>query len=239
MACYNRYAGLLPVAHLLMICLCLVPLVMPVSAADAEIEAYLGDMVTISGASYISDRIYLFFTGPGLPANGVTLTDTSQRADQGQFTTVDVGSDQSWSMRWDTSRISSSIDPGTYTVYATTEPVDKAHLGGSGTYKTVEVWLKDPHTSKVSVSYGASYTLNPEKHSSSSNEVPTLVFPSATPTPSPLPATAMMTVPAALPMTATPAPTKAALVPVTPLLAVLACMALSLVIMRNRTNKEE
>jgi len=237
MADYQRYAGLLPVALLFLICLYPVLLIMPVSAADTEIEAYLGDTVTISGASYISDRIYLFFTGPGLPANGVTLTDTSQRADQGQFTIVDVGSDQLWSMRWDTSRISSSIEPGTYIVYATTEPVDKAHLGGTSTYKTLEVWLQDPHTSKVSISGGTSYTLNPERHSSSSNEVPTLVFPSATPTPSPLPATVMMTVTTAPQTNATTAPAKTALLPVTSLLAVLACMAL--VILRNRTDNEE
>jgi len=237
MADYQRYAGLLPVALLFLICLYPVLLIMPVSAADTEIEAYLGDTVTISGASYISDRIYLFFTGPGLPANGVTLTDTSQRADQGQFTIVDVGSDQLWSMRWDTSRISSSIEPGTYIVYATTEPVDKAHLGGTSTYKTLEVWLKDPHTSKVSISGGTSYTLNPERHSSSSNEVPTLVFPSAAPTPSPLPATVMMTVTTAPQTNATTAPAKTALLPVTSLLAVLVCMAI--VILRNRTDNGE
>jgi hypothetical protein len=235
MADYHGYAGLRPVALLFLICLYLVLLIMPVSAADAEIEAYLGDTVTISGASYISDRIYLFFTGPGLPANGVTLTDTSQRADQGQFTIVDVGSDQSWSMRWDTSRISTSIDPGTYTVYATTEPVDKAHLGGTSTYKTLEVWLKDPHTSRVSISSGVSYTLNPEKLSSKPTVVPTFVFTSATP--SPPPETVMTTVTTDLPTTATAAPTKAALLPVTSLLAVLVCMAL--VLLRNRMDNGE
>jgi hypothetical protein len=228
MADYQRYAGLLPVALLFLICLYPVLLIMPVSAADTEIEAYLGDTVTISGASYISDRIYLFFTGPGLPANGVTLTDTSQRADQGQFTIVDVGSDQLWSMRWDTSRISSSIEPGTYIVYATTEPVDKAHLGGTSTYKTLEVWIQDPHTSKVSISGGTSYTLNPERHSST--EIRTPVFTS-------LPATVTTTVTTAPPAIAPTTTTKTALLPVTSLLAVLACMAL--VILRNRTDNEE
>jgi hypothetical protein len=228
MADYHRYAGLRPVALLFLICLYLVLLIMPVSAADAEIEAYLGDTVTISGASYISDRIYLFFTGPGLPASGVTLTDTSQRADQGQFTIVDVGSDQSWSMRWDTSRISTSIDPGTYTVYATTEPVDKAHLGGTSTYKTLEVWLKDPHTSKVSISAGASYTLNPEKLSSAVTR--TIVFTS-------LPTTMTTAIPTAPAAIATTATTKSGLFPISSLLALLVCMAL--VLLRNRTDNGE
>ena len=234
MSSYHGYTGLLPVALLFLICLSPLLLIMPVSAADAEIDTYLGDTVTIRGVSYISDRIYLFLTGPGLPENGVTLTDTSQRADEGHFTIVDVGSDQSWSMRWDTSRISGTIDPGTYIVYATTEPVDKAHLGGSNTYQTLEVWLKDSHTSKVSISTGTSYTLNPVEHPS--KEEPTLVFTSAIPTPAPLPTTVMMTVTTAPQTTASPSPTKTPLVPATSLLAVLVCLAL--IMMRSRGKNE-
>jgi hypothetical protein len=233
MACFNRYAGLMPVPHLLMTCLVLALFVLPVSAADAEIDTYLGDTVTISGVSYVSDRVYLFLTGPGLPDNGVTLTDTSQKAEDGKFTIVDAGSDQSWSFRWDTSRISQAIDPGVYLVYVTTEPVDKAHLGGTDTYKTLDVWLKDPHTSGVSVSAGASYTLNPEKHSSSSSDVPTFVFTSAPTTPAPVPTNAVTTVATAVPTTA---PTKAPSLPAIPLLAVLVCGALC--IMRHRNQKE-
>ena len=67
-------------------------------------------------------------TGPGLPENGVTLTDVTQRADQGQFTVVDVGSNQQWTMTWDTARLQSQIDPGTYTVYVVNAPVDKSQL---------------------------------------------------------------------------------------------------------------
>ena len=56
-------------------------------------------------------------TGPGLPDDGVTLTDTTKLASQGQFTMIDVDSSQQWSFTWDTSRIEDSINPGTYTVY--------------------------------------------------------------------------------------------------------------------------
>jgi hypothetical protein len=237
MADYHGYAGLLPVALLFLVCLYPVLFIMPVSAADAEIDAYMGDTVTISGVSYISNTIYLFFTGPGLPENGVMLTNPTRRADQGEFNIVDVGSDQTWSMRWDTSRVSSFIEPGTYTVYATSEPVDKAHLGGSDTYKTLDVWLKDPHISKGSSSASASYTLNPEKLSSKSTVVPTLVFTSATPSPSPPPTTVTMTVTTAPQTNATTAPAKTALLPVTSLLAVLVCMAI--VILQNRTDNGE
>ena len=234
MANNHGYAGLLPVALLFLVCLYPVLFIMPVSAADAEIDAYMGDMVTISGVSYISDRMYLFLTGPGLPENGVMLTSPTKRADQGEFNIVDVGSDQTWSFRWDTHRVSSFLDPGTYTVYATSEPVDKAHLGGSGSYKTVDVWLKDPQISKGSSGAKTSYTLNPEKLSSRSTVVPTLVFTSATP--SPTPETVTTNVTPAPQTTATP-PTKTALLPVTSLLAVLVCVAF--VILRNRTDNGE
>ena len=50
-------------------------------------------------------------TGPGLPANGVTLTDTSKQADQGNFNMIDVDNNQEWSMKWNTARIQNSIDP--------------------------------------------------------------------------------------------------------------------------------
>lgn len=221
------FAGLLPVALLILICLYPAQLVMPVSAADAEIDAELGDTITISGASYVSDRIYLFFTGPGLPANGVPLTDPTQRADQGQFTIVEVGSDQTWSMRWDTSRLSSVIKPGTYIVYATTEPVDKAHLGGTGTYKTLDVWLRDPKASRVSIG-GPSYTLNPEKHSSTQVWTPVFTSP---PTP---PATTVTTAATTAPPVPA-APTKTGLLPVTSLLAVLLVFAISMIQGRSGT----
>ncbi|OPY35365.1 MAG: hypothetical protein A4E35_02428 [Methanoregula sp. PtaU1.Bin051] len=207
----------------------------PVSAADDEIETYLGDTITIRGASYTSDRMYLFFTGPGLPANGVTLTDITQRADQGQFTMVDVADDQTWSYRWDTSRLSSVIDPGTYIVYASTQPVDRSALGGSSTYKTLEVWLKDPHTSKVSISGGTSYTMNPREQPTTSTEEPTPVTPSATLTTEP---TTVMTVNTTVLPTITVTP-KTALMPVTPLAALLGFMVFGIIMGKCREWEEK
>ncbi|NMC34304.1 MAG: hypothetical protein GYA36_17890, partial [Veillonellaceae bacterium] len=110
----------------------------------------------------------------------------------------DVNDDQTWSYRWDTSRLTREIDPGVFTIYASTEPVDLAHLGGSSTYKTVEVWLKDPDSS-VRVTGGASYTLNPERHVSTQDR--TLVF-----TASPTPTTVATTIAMAAPTAATTLP---------------------------------
>ena len=152
------------------------------SAADAYYEGYLGDVIDLHGVSYSGTQVFLFFTGPGLPENGVTLSDTSQRADQGHFTVVDLDSSQQWSLKWDTQRLKSQIDPGTYTVYVTTEPADLAHLGGTNSYKTLEVYLQDTHGPQGESGPGA-YTLSPEKHISS--PMPTIVIGTTKTTPAP------------------------------------------------------
>jgi len=237
----TRNASFLPVLFLAAIAFFLALSCAPALAANAEIEAYMGDTVTISGVSYISDEMYLFMTGKDLDANGVTLTDTSALASKGDFTMVDVDSDQTWSYSWDTSRISRSIDPGVYTVYASTEPVDVAHLGSSDTYKTVDVWLKDAKTAPH-VSSGSSYSLNPEEHVSTPDI--TLVF---TPTPAPTtpPATVTATQPAPMNTTAavTPPPTAVATTTrsgfITPviIMTLVAGFAGGLILVRNRAGK--
>jgi len=123
----------------------------------------------------------------------------TQRADQGKFTRVDLDDNQEWSYRWNTARIENEINAGTYLVYVTNEPVDKSHLGGSSTYKTLEVFLKDSTTSRVPVSSGTGYTLNPEMHASVQVQTLAITSPISTPT---LPTTLPTTVPS------TPKPTK-------------------------------
>jgi len=188
----------------------------PVVAADVSIEAELGDTINLRGVSYVGDRVYLFMTGPGLPENGVMLSDVSQRADQGHFTLVDLNN-QEWSMKWNTARIQNEIDPGTYTVYVSNEPVDKAHLGGSNTYKTLEVFLRESTTERVSISSGTSYTLNPEEHTSVV-QAPTLALTS----PTSMPTTPPTTLPTSLPSTI-PSTTRASSSLVTSLIAGVLC----------------
>lgn len=189
------------VAGIILCILCLI--VSPGSAADIDMEAYLDDTITLHGFSYVGDSVYLFLTGPGLPENGVTLTNTDLRADQGQFTVVGVDDNQEWSYSWKTSRIANEIDYGTYVVYVTNEPVDKAHLGGTGSYKTLRIFLKDSGVSKVSIDDGTSYTLKPEEHVSTPRPAPSMNITSTTravtsPSPSPLdtPVPVQTTVPA-------------------------------------------
>ncbi len=157
-------------------------IISPAVAADIEMEGTLGETITLHGVSYVGDSVYLFLTGPGLPANGVTLTDTSQRADQGEFTMVRVNDNQEWTYVWKTSRIANEIDPGTYIVYVTNEPVDKAHLGGTSSYKTLSIFLKDTGTSKISVDSGKTYTMNPEEHVSTPRPAPSINITSPTTT---------------------------------------------------------
>lgn len=179
-------------------------LTVPVSAADQDnFEAYLGDTIDLHGVSYVSDQVYLFMTGPGLPANGVTLTDPTLQADQGHFTIVGVNSDQTWSMKWDTHRIWNLIDPGTYNVYVSSTPVD--YSGLSGSYKVIKVYLKDPGPHNgVSVQAGT-YTLKPENHISTRVETPTVVTTVTTvPTPSP----EITTIPTPVPATPATTPTR-------------------------------
>jgi hypothetical protein len=133
----------------------------PVSAYGyaEDYEGFLGETIDLHGVAYNSDEIYLFMTGPGLPADGVMLTDTSRLASQGQFNMVDVASDGTWSMQWDTSRIENQIDYGTYTVYAVNAPVDASNLDGHS-YQALTAYLKDGGLSKDRVSVGTHYTMN-------------------------------------------------------------------------------
>jgi hypothetical protein len=215
------------IAILLCIASCL--LVAGVCAADEYYTGYLGDVIDLHGYSYRGTEVYLFMTGPGLPADGVTLTDVNQRADQGDFTLVELDSSQQWAMKWDTSRIWNEIDPGTYLVYVTTEPVDYSHLGGSDSYKTLSVYLKDPGTRTGSTT--TSYALHPEEHSSTLTPATTTVqsvvittptLPSTPPPPPPTPLL-VLTVPAAVKTT-----TQAPLQPLTVIIAVLGGMGVLL-----------
>jgi hypothetical protein len=182
------------VTSIILCILCLV--VSPGSAADIDMEGYLGETITLHGYSYVGDSVYLFLTGPGLPENGVTLTNTDLRADQGQFTVVGVDDNQEWSYSWKTSRIANEIDYGTYIVYVTNEPVDKVHLGGTSSYKTLKIFLKDSGVSKVSIDDGTSYTLRPEEHVSTPRPAPSMNLTNTTPAvTSPPPTTAITETP--------------------------------------------
>jgi hypothetical protein len=194
MQAFPFHSRILVVSVLLSVFLTSGYLIPAAAAADIEMEGYLGETITLHGVSYVGDSVYLFLTGPGLPENGVTLTNTDLHADQGQFTVVPLDDNQEWTYTWKTSRIANEIDPGTYIVYVTNEPVDKAHLGGSSSYKTLSVFLKDSGASKVSIDAGKAYTLKPEEHVSTPRPAPSMNITTPIVT-TPLPTTAIPAIP--------------------------------------------
>jgi len=222
MQAFQSHSQILVVSVLLVIFLASGFLVPAAAAADIEMEGYLGETITLHGVSYIGDSVYLFLTGPGLPENGVTLTNTDLHADQGQFTVVALDDNQEWTYTWKTSRIANEIDPGTYIVYVTNEPVDKAHLGGSSSYKTLSVFLKDSGASKVSIDAGKAYTLNPEEHVSTPRPAPSMNITTATPAVTPPGPTTIPATPVQTPR----ATTRAGSGPSAAVIALLCCISL-------------
>lgn len=211
----NWIAGGRPL--ILLTVLCAVSLMPGASAYgySEDYEGYLGETIALHGISYSGDTIYLFMTGPGLPANGVPLTDPTKQADQGYNTMVGLASDQTWSFKWDTSKLENQIDPGTYLVYAVNAQADASSLAGHS-YQTLSVYLKDGALSKDRVSTGAKYTLNLLDDDPTVVTTATSVPPTSPPTTAPDTPVATTTAPPA------PATTKS---PLAPLLAISALAA--------------
>jgi len=86
----------------------------------------IGDTVTLSGkvTGINTIAVYLFVTGPGLEAGGVTLDNLNIPAGRGLFTTAPVNMENgTWSYSWDTSVILGTLKPGNYTVHVVASPV--------------------------------------------------------------------------------------------------------------------
>jgi hypothetical protein len=123
-------------------CLLLIPSV----PAAPGIQASFGDIIPLSGYSYSSQTVYLYLTGPNLPANGVALNDISKRAEDGGFTLVQVDSNDHWSYKWGTGSIGGRLDEGTYTIWVVSGPNDRSHLSQAD-YSTISVTLGKPSIS--------------------------------------------------------------------------------------------
>lgn len=229
MAHESRATGFRPHIVTILVCICTILLAVSVSAEDysKDYTGYLGETIALSGVAYNSDTIYLFMTGPGLPANGVPLMDTTKRADQGDFTIIGVGSDQHWLYKWDTSKLENQIDPGTYLVYAVNAPADASSLAGHS-YQTLSVYLKDGMLAKDRVSVGAKYTLN----LADDDPVTPIMTTVTTVAPTSPPPT---TIPETTLTTAAPAPVTTTKSPVPPVVVIIALAAGAFCIaLRNR-----
>jgi hypothetical protein len=130
------------------------------AAANGSIQTYLGDTVPLSGYCYTSSTVYLFLTGPNLPADGVALDNIYSRADQGGFTEVSVDSNNHWEYDWDTGSLGGGLDAGTYTVWAVDGPNDLSNLN-LAQYSTISVTLGIPGIGRVSASTSPGSTVSP------------------------------------------------------------------------------
>jgi len=117
----------------------------PVSISASPSVVHLGDTVLLSGnvSGIHTIAVYLFLTGPDLDSRGVTLENVNVPAGRGLFTTAPVNMDDgTWQYPWDTSVILGNLNPGTYTVFVVTAPVDherfsyRAVCGNKDHYRT-------------------------------------------------------------------------------------------------------
>lgn len=114
------------------------------TASAQGIHAYLGDTIPLSGYSPTSPWVYLFLTGPNLPANGVALDNINLRADEGGFTKVAVdGGNDMWTYKWGTNSLGGRLDAGTYTIWVVDGPNDLSNLANAD-YATISVTLSSP-----------------------------------------------------------------------------------------------
>jgi hypothetical protein len=100
----------------------------------------IGSTVPLAGAAPGKSYVYLFLTGPNLPAQGVRLDNPSVPAvtgESGTFVRRAVDSSGMWSYSWKTS---GRLDTGTYTVFAVDQPVNRYSLSDTS-YATYPVTL--------------------------------------------------------------------------------------------------
>jgi len=112
-------------------------------SADGDKSYYQGEKVILRGQSPDADTVYLFMTGPNLPAPGGKLTSPSTAIVSGNtetFTTVKTKPDNTWEYAFYTG--SHLVDAGTYSVYAESEPKTVDQLGSGAA--TVGMALKKP-----------------------------------------------------------------------------------------------
>ncbi|MDG6219175.1 MAG: hypothetical protein QCI00_07020 [Candidatus Thermoplasmatota archaeon] len=81
---------------------------------------FIGDQILLSGTNSVAGPTFLYMKGPGLPDDGVPLTNPTQR---GFVNIAEVdGNDCSWEFVWDTSVLNgyllNPIVAGDYTIYA-------------------------------------------------------------------------------------------------------------------------
>lgn len=115
--------------------------------ASGDGSYYDGEEIRFSGTNKITDKTYLFVCGPELDKNGCKPDSLETMAISGvedTFAKAEVSADGVWSYSLDTNK--AGFLPGTYTIYAVTEPDNKQSLS-KNTYDTVSIVIKKPFIS--------------------------------------------------------------------------------------------
>jgi hypothetical protein len=123
--------------------LLLIPLVIPATAAP--ISAVSGEEIPLRGTATGADLVYLFLTGPNLPAGGISLTGGTpvETGVPESFTRVEVLTDGTWTYTWRTGSVGRVLDPGTYVIYIAEEPRARPDLDDTA-YATQAVVIGGP-----------------------------------------------------------------------------------------------
>ena len=126
---------------------------------------YMGEEITLSGTNTDSGTTYLFLTGPNLASSGVSLSNVMVRVENGTpmtFTCAAVEADDTWSYKWSTADLAKTLDAGSYTIYAVSQPRSKDSLTGVR-FATTSIGLRAPtlsaRTSGATLTPGYGYRI--------------------------------------------------------------------------------
>jgi hypothetical protein len=160
----------------------LIPLI--VSATAAPISAVFGEEIPLRGTATGADLVYLFLTGPNLPAGGISLAGGTpvETGVPASFTRVEVLTHGTWTYTWRTGSFGRVLDPGTYVIYIAEEPRARPDLDDTP-YATQVVVIGGPvGTGTVPL---PETTLSPPTGTMMGGPLVTGMQPPATGTPSP------------------------------------------------------
>jgi hypothetical protein len=110
--------------------------------ASGDKTYYIGEDVTFSGTNTDSHTVYFFITGPNIPPEGGQLPspmDPVVDQEQETFWSSMVRSDNTYGKIWETRGL--SLEAGSYSVYALTDPRDRNNILHANDYDTVDIIL--------------------------------------------------------------------------------------------------
>ena len=104
---------------------------------------YMGEIIELSGVNTESYTTYLYIYGPNLNTEGERLDEDASVINNitSNFTKANTNGGGTWSWNWHLS--DRSLDAGTYTIYAVSQPKSRTHLIDTA-YSTTSINLKKP-----------------------------------------------------------------------------------------------